>query len=111
MELAPPPDLVGAQRRRSVHFDPMASTILTVPGPEDEGTHYPNRITSKGSHFPYENNSGFFLHSILSNLLLHLWLNAKEGKATPFIFAFVILGTRILDCMSYQKCFRSSILI
>ena len=33
----PLPEMIGSQRRRSVHFDPMASTVLTVPGPEDEG--------------------------------------------------------------------------
>ena len=33
----PVPEMIGSQRRRSVHFDPMASTVLTVPGPEDEG--------------------------------------------------------------------------
>lgn len=34
----PVPEMIGSQRRRSVHFDPMASTVLTVPGPEDEGS-------------------------------------------------------------------------
>ena len=53
----PVPEMIGSQRRRSVHFDPMASTVLTVPGPEDEG---------------------MFKMSLLNALTLKLWCQYKN---------------------------------